>query len=92
MIATSSISLMATAALVTACTPPHLIPRAACGETADYFCYGIDGGKSHPRASISPTSNCEEWTIDVPGAGTVLTLAKHINPRVNSSVLHVPCL
>lgn len=31
--------------------------------------------------------DCEEWAIDVPGAGTVLALAKHINPRTLSSVL-----
>ncbi len=31
--------------------------------------------------------DCAEWTVEVPGAGTVLLLAKHINPRINSSVL-----
>ncbi|PFH57315.1 hypothetical protein XA68_15228 [Ophiocordyceps unilateralis] len=30
---------------------------------------------------------CDEWTIQVPGAGSVLTLAKHVNPRFTTSVL-----
>jgi hypothetical protein len=30
----------------------------------------------------------QEWTLPVTGAGTVLALAKHITPRVNSSVLY----
>ncbi len=31
--------------------------------------------------------DCAEWSVDIPGAGSVLLLAKHINPRINSSVL-----
>ncbi|KAL7628810.1 hypothetical protein AAE478_000325 [Parahypoxylon ruwenzoriense] len=31
---------------------------------------------------------CQEWLLPVPAAGTVLPLAKHINPRINSSVLY----
>jgi hypothetical protein len=33
-------------------------------------------------------ADCQEWTLPVTGAGTVLALAKHITPRVNSSVLY----
>lgn len=32
--------------------------------------------------------DCDEWTLPIEGAGTVLALAKHINPRINSSVLY----
>lgn len=31
--------------------------------------------------------DCAEWMLPVPSGGTVLALAKHINPRVTSSVL-----
>lgn len=29
---------------------------------------------------------CEEWTVETPGSRTVLVLAKHVNPRTQSSV------
>ena len=32
--------------------------------------------------------DCDEWMLPVEGAGTVLALAKHISPRINSSVLY----
>jgi hypothetical protein len=32
--------------------------------------------------------DCSEWTIPLFGAGTVLALAKHINPRTNSGVTY----
>lgn len=32
--------------------------------------------------------DCEEWTLPVDSAGTVLAVAKHITPRINSSVLY----
>ncbi|KAG5913499.1 hypothetical protein E4U42_001114 [Claviceps africana] len=32
--------------------------------------------------------DCAEWTLPIPGAGSVLALAKHIDPKVNSSVLY----
>jgi hypothetical protein len=32
-------------------------------------------------------NDCGEWSISLPSGGTVLLLAKHINPRINSSVL-----
>jgi hypothetical protein len=31
--------------------------------------------------------DCAEWTVEVPDAGSVLLIAKHINPRMVSSVL-----
>jgi hypothetical protein len=31
---------------------------------------------------------CGEWTFPVPDAGTVLALAKHIKPRINSSITY----
>lgn len=34
-------------------------------------------------------STCQEWAISVPGAGTVLALAKHTTPFVATSVLYV---
>jgi hypothetical protein len=89
------------------------LTRRACGETADQFCFGRDGGTPQkidledlqyvadflryeggkagdgPGAFYTMPSGveCQEWTIEVPGAGTVLALAKHINPRTLSSVL-----
>jgi hypothetical protein len=38
--------------------------------------------------SVSPGVDCQEWTLPISGSGTVLALAKHINPRINSSVLY----
>lgn len=32
--------------------------------------------------------DCEEWQLPVSFGGTVMSLAKHINPRINSSVLY----
>lgn len=33
-------------------------------------------------------NTCQEWAIPVPGAGTVLALAKHTTPFVATSVLY----
>jgi hypothetical protein len=38
--------------------------------------------------TMPPSIDCQEWTLPVPNAGTVLALAKHINPRINSSILY----
>ncbi|KAM7195857.1 hypothetical protein V8F33_006506 [Rhypophila sp. PSN 637] len=35
-----------------------------------------------------PTTSCSEWGLPVDGAGTVLALAKHSEPNLNSSVLY----
>jgi hypothetical protein len=42
-----------------------------------------------PAMWTMPTEfDCVEWTLPVPGGGTVLALAKHITPRINSSVTY----
>ncbi|OAA74257.1 hypothetical protein LEL_07838 [Akanthomyces lecanii RCEF 1005] len=38
--------------------------------------------------TMPPSVDCQEWTLPVTNAGTVLALAKHINPRINSSILY----
>ncbi len=38
--------------------------------------------------TMPPEIGCSEWTIPIPSGTSVLALAKHINPRVNSSVLY----
>ncbi|KAJ6782789.1 hypothetical protein PWT90_04146 [Aphanocladium album] len=38
--------------------------------------------------TMPPSIDCQEWTLPVPNAATVLALAKHINPRINSSILY----
>ncbi len=37
-------------------------------------------GNSLFTMPASKKAECEEWTIEIPGAGTVMALAKHINP------------
>ena len=99
------IQLLAVAGTAAAAT----LTRRDCGEKADQFCFGRDGGtpqkidvedlqfvadflryeggKSGAFYTMPSGVACEEWAIEVPGAGTVLALAKHINPRTLSSVL-----
>ncbi|KAG6031164.1 hypothetical protein E4U41_007677 [Claviceps citrina] len=38
--------------------------------------------------NMPEAADCAEWTLPIPGAGSVLALAKHIDPRVNSSILY----
>lgn len=50
-------------------------------------------GESNTGASARWTmpasgSTCDEWAIPVPGAGTVLALAKHTTPFVATSILY----
>jgi hypothetical protein len=55
---------------------------------ADYLRYI---GETQPGALFTMPGGftCQEWGIDVPGAGTVLPLAKQTGPRVTPSVLYV---
>jgi hypothetical protein len=57
---------------------------------ADYLRFTGESAEPGPSARWTMPSglDCAEWSVDVPGAGTVLLLAKHINPRVTSSVLY----
>jgi hypothetical protein len=43
---------------------------------------------SASRTMPASGSTCEEWAVSVPGAGTVLVLAKHTTPFVATSVLY----
>ena len=42
----------------------------------------------NPLWTMPPGFDCEEWGLPLFGTGTVLGLAKHINPRTNSSVTY----
>lgn len=48
------------------------------------FSFGIDGGVSQDV----DVADVEEWTLPLASGGTVLSLAKHIGPSSNSSVLY----
>ncbi|KAI0814552.1 hypothetical protein GGR55DRAFT_675845 [Xylaria sp. FL0064] len=54
---------------------------------ADYLKYLAEQA-GDPLWTMPPEFDCSEWTVPVFGAGTVLVLAKHINPRTNSSVTY----
>lgn len=56
---------------------------------ADFLRFEGEKAADGPGAFYTMPSGveCQEWAIEVPGAGTVLALAKHINPRTLSSVL-----
>lgn len=43
---------------------------------------------SNPVWNMPSEFDCAEWTLPLFGAGTVLALAKHINPRTNSGVTY----
>ncbi|KAL2066963.1 hypothetical protein VTL71DRAFT_1387 [Oculimacula yallundae] len=42
----------------------------------------------NPIWNMPSEFDCSEWTLPIAGAGTVLALAKHINPRTNSGVTY----
>lgn len=42
----------------------------------------------NPIWNMPSEFDCSEWTLPLAGAGTVLALAKHINPRTNSGVTY----
>ncbi|KAK0751311.1 hypothetical protein B0T18DRAFT_443832 [Schizothecium vesticola] len=84
------------AALVLCALGSASLVTAACGEKADRVCFGKDGGQAQDGTLPNGTAafwtmprdvDCAEWMLPVPSGGTVLALAKHINPRVTSSVL-----
>lgn len=37
---------------------------------------------------MSKAVDCAEWTLPIDNGGSVLALAKHINPRIASSILY----
>lgn len=43
---------------------------------------------NNPLWTMPPVFDCSEWILLLFGSGTVLALAKHINPRTNSSVTY----
>ncbi|OTA97429.1 hypothetical protein M434DRAFT_7907 [Hypoxylon sp. CO27-5] len=55
---------------------------------AGYLRYLADTAGGSPLWTMPPEFDCSEWSLPVFGAGTVLALAKHINPRTNSSVTY----
>jgi hypothetical protein len=55
--------------------------------TAAYLRY-LAQTSNNPLWTMPPGFDCEEWGLPIFGAGTVLGLAKHINPRTNSSVTY----
>lgn len=52
---------------------------------ASYLRYLADNN-DNPVWNMPSEFDCSEWTLPLFGAGTVLALAKHINPRTNSGV------
>lgn len=55
---------------------------------ADFLRYTGENADGQGAFYTMPSGlECQEWAIEIPGAGTVLALAKHINPRTLSSVL-----
>ncbi|KAI1376908.1 hypothetical protein F4677DRAFT_60726 [Hypoxylon crocopeplum] len=55
---------------------------------AAYLRYLADTAGGSALWTMLPEFDCSEWSLPVFGAGTVLALAKHINPRTNSSVTY----
>ena len=57
---------------------------------ADYLRYLDEQNKGSDRLWTMPkessVGDCAEWAFPIPNAGTVLALAKHVNPRVASSI------
>lgn len=57
---------------------------------ADYLRYiGEENSGLNSMWTMPTAVSCDEWSLPVDNAGTVLALAKHISPRVRSSVLYV---
>ncbi|OAQ98267.1 hypothetical protein LLEC1_03022 [Akanthomyces lecanii] len=55
---------------------------------AEYLRYLGDAGAAK-FLTMPQAADCAEWTLPVPShGGTVLALAKHISPRITSSVLY----
>lgn len=55
---------------------------------AAYLRYLADSDGGDPLWTMPPEFDCSEWTLPLFGAATVMALAKHINPRTNSSVTY----
>lgn len=56
---------------------------------ADYLRYLGDENEGDAKFWNMPKAvDCAEWTLPIENGGTVLALAKHINPRINSSILY----
>ncbi|KAH6624479.1 hypothetical protein B0J18DRAFT_428405 [Chaetomium sp. MPI-SDFR-AT-0129] len=54
---------------------------------AAFLRYQADNN-GNPIWQMPSEFDCSEWTLPLAGAGTVLALAKHINPRTNSGVTY----
>ncbi|KAG6001333.1 hypothetical protein E4U21_004431 [Claviceps maximensis] len=56
---------------------------------ADYLRYIGDNNQGAAKFWTMPKAiDCAEWSLPVPGAGTVLALAEHVNARISSSILY----
>jgi len=53
---------------------------------ASYLRFQADGKETSPIWNMPSEFQCSEWSIEIPGTGTVLALVKHINPRTNSGL------
>ncbi len=45
------------------------------------------GSYTNAGLLVPRTVDCQEWTVELPGGGPIMVLAKHITPRYNSSIL-----
>jgi hypothetical protein len=58
-------------------------------SVAGYLRFISEGNEGAAKFWTMPEAkDCAEWTLPVPGAGTVLALAKHIDPGIRSSILY----
>ncbi|KAK4203020.1 hypothetical protein QBC40DRAFT_275270 [Triangularia verruculosa] len=57
-------------------------------EYAALYLRHIAETNNDPIWNMPSEFDCSEWTIPIFGAGSVLALAKHINPRTNSGVTY----
>ncbi|KAG6015198.1 hypothetical protein E4U54_004009 [Claviceps lovelessii] len=56
---------------------------------ADYLRFVGENNEGAAKFWTMPKAvDCAEWSLPIPGAGTVLALAEHINARISSSILY----
>ncbi|KAG5990632.1 hypothetical protein E4U43_004229 [Claviceps pusilla] len=68
---------------------PQRLDQKDIQYVADYLRFIGDSNEGAPQFWNMPAaSDCAEWTLPVPGAGSVLALAKHIDPTAKSSILY----
>ncbi|KAL8305852.1 hypothetical protein RB597_003467 [Gaeumannomyces tritici] len=67
-------------------TPQNLDPEDI--EYAASYLRHLADTNNNPIWNMPTEFDCSEWTLPLFGTGTVLALAKHINPRTNSGITY----